>query len=383
LLGLQEIAVDWIKEDMSGWQIGIRSTALGASCPACGHCSGKRHDRRRQWVRHVPIGERAVRLQLEKRRFRCLHDGRVFAEPLGWLRRYARLTSALEAWLWREARAQPLAPLADRAEVGPGQLSRLFFRQAQRQLAKRRMPAPRVLGLDGFSLQGGHRFALAVCDLERHALLEVAPRDDGVHLRAYLNALAAPEAVQAVVIDGSEVYRQAIQEVLPHARIVLDRFHALRQVTVALDKIRVRLQGQTGQGQRGPLFRARFRLLKAAERLTADQRRELDGLLTTYPELQLAWRAKEHFRAVYRQQYRPEAEAELASFALTALEVPELQRLLHSSLDRWWEEILNYVELPFTTGFVEGKNNRIKVVKRMAYGYRNFHRFRLRLLATA
>ena len=92
---------------------------------------------------------------------------------------------------------------------------------------------------------------------------------------------------------------------------------------------------------------------------------------------------KESFRAWYRGTNRSQAEERLASLEKTISNdfLPEFKELLHT-LGNWREEILNYFDYRITNGFVEGKNNRIKTIKRMAYGYRNLDNFRLRILVT-
>ena len=150
-----------------------------------------------------------------------------------------------------------------------------------------------------------------------------------------------------------------------------------------LDKARSRLQGGNKRGKRGDLFRSRYTLLKGAERLTDWEKAKLNQLFCRYPTLKRAWMLKESFRAWYRGMDRSKAEERLASLEKTISNdsLPEFKELLHT-LTNWGEEILNYFDYPITNGFVEGKNNRIKTIKRMAYGYRNLDNFRLRILVT-
>ena len=113
-------------------------------------------------------------------------------------------------------------------------------------------------------------------------------------------------------------------------------------------------------------------MLKGAERLVLWERARLNQLFYRYPELKRAWVLKESFREWYRGMNRSRAEERLASLEKTISNnsLPEFKELLHT-LNNWREEILNYFDYPITNGFVEGKNNRIKTIKRMAYGYRN------------
>ena len=108
----------------------------------------------------------------------------------------------------------------------------------------------------------------------------------------------------------------------------------------------------------------------------------LAELFSIYPALREAWYLKEGFRHWYRTATRTEAEIKLDALEQTIISgpLPEFKHLL-PTLRKWRQEILNYFDYRITNGFVEGKNNRIKTIKRMAYGYRNLDNFRLRILA--
>jgi transposase len=138
----------------------------------------------------------------------------------------------------------------------------------------------------------------------------------------------------------------------------------------------------SGRGKRRDLFKSRYTLLKGVERLADWEKTRLNQLFHRYSELGRAWVLKESFRAWYRETDRMRAEErlELLEERIANSSLPEFKELLHT-LTNWREEILNYFDYRITNGFVEGKNNRIKTIKRMAYGYRNMDNFRLRILA--
>ena len=109
----------------------------------------------------------------------------------------------------------------------------------------------------------------------------------------------------------------------------------------------------------------------------------MSGLFLIYPELREAWLLKEGFRRCYKALDKSQAEETLVMLEerIANSALPEFKELLRT-LTNWRQEILNYFDYRITNGFVEGKNNRIKTIKRMAYGYRNMSNFRLRILAT-
>ena len=158
---------------------------------------------------------------------------------------------------------------------------------------------------------------------------------------------------------------------------------SVRHINDALDKVRSRLQGGSRRDKRRELFKSRYTLLKGAERLADWEKLKLNQLFHRYPELKGAWMLKESFRAWYRESDRSRAEEVLGLLEkrIAKDSLPEFKQLLHT-LSNWREEILNYFDYRITNGFVEGKNNRIKTIKRIAYGYRNMDNFRRRILAT-
>ncbi len=200
-------------------------------------------------------------------------------------------------------------------------------------------------------------------------------------VQAYLESFPDPDKVKAVAMDMHEPYREAVEMCLPKAKVVVDHFHVIRQVNRATDAVRIRLQ--TGLMKKtSQLYRRRYSLLKAREKLANWERPRLAQLFGQYPDLNTAWSIKEQFRDWYRSVNRREAEVRLKQLEqeIAAANLVELNSL-HYILTDWREEILNYFDCRITNGFVEGKNNRIKTLKRVAYGYRNMENFRLRILA--
>jgi transposase len=219
----------------------------------------------------------------------------------------------------------------------------------------------------------------AVVDLEHKQVIGVVSGHRQVEVATFFDTLPEPEQVKVVVMDMYEPFRQAVELCLPQAKVVADKFHVLMHVHRALDQVRSSLQPQ--RGRKGDLFRARYLLLTGVERLTPERYTRLMELLGRYPLLQQAWALKEAFRAWYRSPSRRQAQEGLLLWE-AEVQVSGLGpfQALFPMLRNWRPEILNYFDYPYTNGFLEGKNNRIKVIKRLAYGYRNAQNFRQRIL---
>ena len=381
-LGLPEVRVIEEKETATEIAIEVEYRVKEAICPRCRQRTPKVHSISVQTKRDRKLWDKPVYLVLRKRRFRCLSCGKVFTEPdlICGVRR--RTSQRFRRELGQEAIDQPVRHVARKEGVGEALVRRCVTEEAKRLLEAPDKPPPaRVLGLDEFSIRKGRVFDTTVVDLEQRRVMGVVSGHRQAEVAAFFDTLPVPEQVQVVVMDMYEPFRQAVELCLPQARVVADKFHVLIHVHQALDQVRSSFQPQ--RGKKGELFRARYLLLTASERLTPERHARLKEVLQRYPLLQRAWDLKEAFRAWYRSSTRAEAEAGLARWEDSVRNHgPEPFRRLLPMLRHWRQEILNYFDYPYTNGFLEGKNNRIKVIKRVAYGYRNAQNFRQRIMLT-
>lgn len=353
------------------------------TCPRCGKVTTKVHDRRRQNKQDRRLRDKAVFLTLIKRRFRCLWCSKVFTEPDEVFGPRRRSSYRFREYLGQEALHQTVRRTAGKEKVGEGLVRRCVAEGIGRMLKVVEVTeTPEFIGLDEFSVSGRRLYHTAICDLVKREVMEVVEGRGKQRVEEYLDSLSSPEVVKGVAMDMHEAFRQAVRMCLPRARIVVDKFHLVRHINGALDRVRRRLQGGNRRGRKQDLFKSRYTLLKGAERLTDWERTRLNQLFYHYPELERAWLLKERFRTWYKGRDRGPAEVELDALqrVISDTYLPEFKALLHT-LANWREEILNYFDYPISNGFVEGKNNRIKTIKRMAYGYRNMDNFRLRILA--
>jgi len=383
-LGLPQLRILEQKETENHFEVAVIYRRGEVSCPRCGRVTSKEHDRRRQCKQDRRLRDKTVFLVLIKRRFRCLLCGKVFTEPDEVFGSRRRSSCRFRQYLGQEALHQTVRRTAQKQMVGEGLVRRCVAEEIGKRLeAKGAKETPEFMGLDEFSVRRRRLYHTAICNLVEREVMEVVEGQGQQKVEDYLDTLPEPERVKGVTMDMHEPFRQAVQMCLPLAKIIADKFHVLRHINGALDKVRSRLQGGSSKGKRKDLFKNRYILLKGAERLADWQKDRLNQLFYRYPELKRAWVLKESFRVWYRETDRRRAEEMLerleANIASDSLY--EFKELLHT-FTNWREEILNYFDYRITNGFVEGKNNRIKSIKRMAYGYRNMDNFRMRILAT-
>jgi transposase len=383
-LGLPELMILGQVELEDRFEVTVRYRRDKVPCPRCNSVMVRKHEGILQRKKDRKLRDKIVVLTLEKRRFRCLSCGKVFTEPDDIFGPRRRSTKRLRKYLGERARHQTVSRVAKEEGVSESLARRCFTEETASQLGvhEGKPEASRVIGLDEFSVKK-RMFDTTISDLEGRRVLGIVEGCGKTNLERYFTALPVPDMVEVVVMDMHEPFRQAVQMCLSKAKIVIDKFHVITHVNQALDKARTRLQGEESKGRRWLLFHSRYLLLRKAESLDHEDQLKLRRLFSLYPELAIAWNLKENLRQWYKSSSRAEAEITLCQWQESVRQsgLIEFQTAL-SIFRNWGDEIANYFDHHVTNGFVEGKNNRIKTIKRMAYGYRNIDNFRRRILLT-
>ena len=396
VLGLDGVAVTAVLERADELEVEVELAVPASCCRLCGGTELEVKERPRVRVRDLPLAGRRVTLVWRKRRFRCRRCRRSFSESHAGLPGRQRVSRRFRAHLFQRLRGGGAQlEVAREEQTSRYQVERAFRAGAAQELGARPRPLARRLCIDEAAhRRGSKRLVTVVCDPDRRCVVEVLEGRDRRTLERFLRALPGPQrqALEAVSIDPAFAYRQALRAALPGVAIVVDPFHLVRGANRALDTVRrerqrfrrrqrpVSSEQRTG-GFRPHLWHARRRLLKGRERLTEQQRRSLCELFQREPLLAEAWGLKERFRAIYRSHSREQAEQRLELF-LNAAERAQIPSFLAfaNGLRDWREELLAYFDQPTTNGYAEGVINKIKVIKRRAYGLPSFDSFRTRIL---
>jgi transposase len=397
LVGLDGVVVTGVERVGDQLDLQVELIARAVCCPRCDGGEVRVKERPRVRLRDLPIGGRLTRLVWRKRRYRCNGCGRTFTETHEQLPSRQRVTGRFRARLGeRVADGAAHAEVAREERTSRYQVARAFADRAGEREPRDGDRRPRRLSLDEAHHRRGGELATVVSDLDRRRVVEVLDGRDRRIVERWLDALRPDirAGIEVVSIDPYDGYRQAVRAALPHARIVCDHFHLVRGANTALDAVRRERQRQAGarkpkgvrrSGQhaawRPELYRARHRLLKARERLSEGERRRLSELFAREPVIAEAWGLKEAFRGVYRADDRADAERRLDAFlaAVDRAGLPAFDAFA-KGIRLWREELLAYFDEPTTNGYAEGVINKVKVIKRRAYGIPTFTAFRQRVL---
>jgi transposase len=377
-------------------EVSIRSNRRPA-CHHCGSLSVTGHGRNERRVRDRACLYPCM-LRWLQRRFRCNDCERTFREIHPGVAGKRRATERFRRHLFERACEEPFTDVAVSEKVSSYRVEDAFEAYAAAELIDVDPDRPRVLSIDESAFRKRFRFPTVFSDPERGAVLELV---EGRGKGAVWSGLAAMSdqlrGIETVVIDCHWPYRRAIEEALPHVRIVADKFHVLRAVDAAAPRVRSRLgkrlyRQRVGHGggiarQHHPannptIFRARWLFMKRAHKLSDAEREWLWTVFeASVDELRRAWVLKELCASIYDQTDRVEAERRLNEWidAITRAGISEFLNTWRT-LEWWREEILNYFEDRVTNAFAEGITNKIKVIKRRSYGFRDPFRYRQKVL---
>ena len=245
------------------------------------------------------------------------------------------------------------------------------------------------MGIDEIALRKGQGdYVVVLVDLDKNELVGLAQsrqhKDSKEVLESWGDEVLSQ--IKEVSIDLSGNYRGLVKRVMPNADIVADRFHVAKLVNAELNRARNaerrainKLEDEVKKEERQAIInQSKYALLKPEERLTEKQKIKLEAVKQALPKLAEMHRQKESFRAIF------EEAKDWTDGVFQMLDwLKDAQKTFQDStatISRWFEEITNYFESRTTSGAVEGINNRLKLIKRSGYGFRNFANFRLRCL---
>jgi transposase len=378
LIGLEDICVKSIERNDDLLKIHLSMFKRIHKCPRCGELTSKVHDYRTQPVKDITaFGEKTI-IYLRKRRHVCPLCNKRFYENVSFLPKYHRMTNRLIAYIISSLKeVRSIKSVAKEANVSQTTAARIFD-----IVGYSNTTLPKVLSIDEFrGNAGGEKFQCILTNPEHKKVLDILPNRKTEDLAGYFLKFEDRKNVEHVVIDMSGPFRSLAKSLFPKAKIIADRYHVVRQVIWAFENVRKVEQQKFHASRRRYFKRSRKVLLKRPEKLTEEESTQVEAMLRISDRLRQAYRMKNEFHKFMDCKNRDEARKQLGIWNMMTVgyNLPEFEACTKTFIN-WHEEILNSFEYPYSNGYTEGVNNKIKVIKRNAYGVRNFERFRNRIL---
>ena len=355
-------------------------------CSACGSNRVRSRGQVERRFRTVPIGSRATLVALPIPRVECLACGVVrqvkvpFADPR---RSY---TSAFERYALELSRRMTIRDVAMHLDVSWDVIKDIQKRDLGRRYAKPKLKHLRRIAIDEIAVAKGHRYLTVVMDLDSGAVVFVGDGKGADALKPFWKRLRPSKArIEAVAMDMSAAYRQAVSTHLAGAKIVFDRFHVVKLFNEKLSDLRRALHREaTDVMHKEVLKGTRWLLLKNPENLDEgkDEKRRLEEALALNKPLATAYYMKEDLRRFWGQPGKRFATTFLDGWIRRAASsgIKVLQQMA-KTLAAHRSGLLAYYDVPITSGPMEGTNHKIKTMKRQAYGFRDQEFFKLKIMA--
>lgn len=355
-------------------------------CDGCGHVAHRVHECNERWVSDLPILDAATHLLVWRRRVWCNHCGGPKLERLSWLGRNRRTTRRLEESVARLCEMLPVGHVAEFYGLHWDTVKAIDKNSLQDRLGPVDLSGVTAIGMDEFAIHKGHRYATVVVDLLRKRVLWVGQGRSRESIRPFFELLGEEgrKRLQAVAMDMNGAYEEEVRHQCPQAEVVFDLFHVVAKYgREVLDRVRLDEAKRVGEDKeaRKVIKSSKWLLLRNRENLKRPEDHvRLDELLEANQALMMAYVLKDALKQLWTFRDAAQARTSWEQWCAQAMESGiEPLILFAKRLQPYLEGILAHCRWPFHTSLLEGINNKIKVIKRMAYGFRDEEYFFLKI----
>jgi len=355
-------------------------------CPACGGLDLVLRGSVPRRFRTLPIGSKVIFLDLGVQRVECRRCDVIRQVELGFADSRFSYTRAFERYVLELSRCMTILDVARHLHISWDVIKDIQKRYLKRKFSRPPLKNLRYIAIDEIAVRKGHHYVTVVLDLESGAVVFVGDGKGADALEPFWKRLRHSHAeVHAVAIDMSPAYISAVMEHLPKATIVFDHFHVVKLFNDKLSDLRRDLYRKAkDQLQKDVLKGTRWLLLKNPDNLDEKkgEKERLEEALRMNEPLYAAYYLKEDLREVWNQPSKKQAEKALNKWIgkASSSKIPMLKTMA-KTLMAYKSGILAYYDFPISTGPLEGTNNKIKTMKRQAYGFRDMEFFKLKIMA--
>lgn len=379
LLNLEDVFIKKVVHADDYVKIFIETNPSMQTCPYCGNETKCIHDYRYQMIKDLPFQLKHTYLILKKRRYAC-KCGKRLMEKYHFLASYQRRTVRLSCKIIDLLRnLVNIKSVAKTTNVSVNTVTRLF------DTLNYSIPSlPECLSIDEFKGDtDAGKYQCILVDAKKHRVLDILPDRTQSHLSAYFREISKVERyrVKFFICDMWQPYVDLAKAYFPNATIVIDKYHFIRQVTWAIEKVRKNLQKTMPANLRKYYKRSRKLILTRYEKLNDENKNACDLMLLYNDDLRLAHYLKEWFYEICQSEKYSYQRTAFWDWVKTAESsgIPEFEKCA-KTYRHWSWGILNAFKYKYTNGPTEGYNNKIKVLKRISFGMQNFKRFRTRII---
>jgi transposase len=353
-------------------------------CSACDSWNIIKSGIKKRSFKTIPIGRKEVFILAVIQRLECKDCGLIRQEHISFAEEKKCYTRSLKRYILELSRIGTIKDVAKHLKVSWDLVKEVQKEYLQKHYSSPNLKGVKHIAIDEFSVKKGHKYMTVVLDLDTGIILFVGDGKGAEALEPFWKRIKRNKVdIQAVAIDMSPAYISAVMTNLPQAQIVFDHFHVVKLLNDELSNLRRELYNQETELNKKQLLKGtRWLLLKNSENLNDqwEESRRLEEALAINKPLAIAYYLKEELNLIWEQNSKQEAEKFLGKWVAKAMasKVPRLEKFA-STLLAHRTGIFAWYDYPISTGPLEGLNNKIKTMKRQAYGFRDTEFFRLKI----
>lgn len=351
-------------------------------CSCCGSYRVIQKGTRERVIRTVPIGKKEVLFKIENRRLFCQSCGALRHEELEIADPKKQYDRKLERFVAELCQVMTIKDVAHHVGLSWSTVKEIDKKRLQRERpTKTQLKKIRYLGVDEVAIRKGHRYLSICVDLDTGTVVYVGKGRKEDALLPFLKRLRRLKVnILAIATDMWPAYLKAIKRFFSHVPVIFDRYHIMAKYSRLLDKLRAREYRKASAIHKTLFKGVRYLLLTGAEKLTALKTEKLSLLLELNEPLSKAYILKEELRTFWDCGNQRQARSLIMSWITMANNSGiRMLKQFAKSIRRHLKGLLAYFDHPISTARIEGINNKIKVLKRKAYGYRDMEYFALKI----
>jgi len=359
----------------------VETTSRHVPCHVCGYRSCIFKGQKEKYLRMPPIGRKQALLKVRMHRLQCKSCGHIWWPKLPFVKGTARYTHSFAMTVLDLLRFGTIKAVANYLHVGWDLVKNIHKSKLICSYKKISLAKVKYLGIDEFSIRKHHKYMTIFVNLQTGRILHAVEGTRKEAIAPFLKQIQKKaRKLKAISMDMSVSYRSAVTEILPNIPVVFDRYHVMALMNRQVDSLRRELQNCLDDDGKKTLKGSRFLLLKNYANVPADHRARLDTILEVNRPLYIMHTMKELLRLFWEQKTYHNAVMFLVQWCLDALDsgIKHLRSVGYTLVDHI-KGLISYYPHKISNGLLEGLNNKIKTMKRQAYGYRDMEYFTLRL----
>jgi len=352
-------------------------------CPDCGQIFiHAPKDRRLQTVEDLSISGKRCFLQINKYRIEC-SCGYCGAEKIDWLEKYERVSVRYQKWIYAFCKRMTGRDVSIIFGISKHLVYRIDKERIQKEIDEQKPIEPKRISIDEISRKKGHRYATIISAPDERKILDVVKGRKKADLAPFFKGKGAKwcKDIELASMDAWRAFRTVVKTYCKNAEICFDHFHLAQHFSKAIDKLRINETLKAEKKDKEVYKGTRWLLLKNPENLKDTQKPDLEKLLELNKNISIAYILRDKFREIFKAETVDDKLIRLTEWMAEArtAKITEITEFL-KKIERWEPFIRNSLKHGYSNAFAEGLNNKVRVIQRMAYGYKDFEYLRLKII---